>query len=59
MTHPTKAIYYSLLKDLAKSFKGLPPDRQLFTEAQLEASMDAIEVVDFHQTIEVNDIKVR
>jgi cleavage and polyadenylation specificity factor subunit 3 len=57
MTHPTKAIYFNLLTDFAKlADKG--DEQPLFTKADVEATMDRIEVVDFDQTIDVNGIKV-
>lgn len=56
MTHPTKAIYYSLLKDLAKTSKN-STEEQLYNEEDLDASMQLIEVVDFYATIEVAGMK--
>jgi hypothetical protein len=58
MTHPTKAIYYSLLRDLAKASKN-STEEQLYNEEDLDASMQQIEVVDFYATIEVAGMKVR
>lgn len=58
MTHPTKAIYHQLLKDYVKVSKG-SSDEQLYNETDLEASMKMIQVIDFHQTFEVDGIKVR
>eukprot|EP00195_Chlamydomonas_chlamydogama_P006597 CAMPEP_0202904758 /NCGR_PEP_ID=MMETSP1392-20130828/30978_1 /ASSEMBLY_ACC=CAM_ASM_000868 /TAXON_ID=225041 /ORGANISM="Chlamydomonas chlamydogama, Strain SAG 11-48b" /LENGTH=723 /DNA_ID=CAMNT_0049592553 /DNA_START=19 /DNA_END=2190 /DNA_ORIENTATION=+ len=57
MTHPTKAIYNSLLRDFAKSSKG-SADEQLYDESDVEASLDRIEVIDFMQTLDVNGIKI-
>ncbi|GFR43562.1 hypothetical protein Agub_g4655 [Astrephomene gubernaculifera] len=57
MTHPTKAIYYSLLRDLAKGAKH-SSDEALFNEDDLDASMERIEVVDFYQTIEVAGMQI-
>lgn len=57
MTHPTKAIYYTLLSDFAK-LAADNADTVLFTKADVDATMDKIEVVDFDQTIEVKGIKV-
>ncbi|KXZ41549.1 hypothetical protein GPECTOR_400g230 [Gonium pectorale] len=57
MTHPTKAIYYSLLRDLAKGAKH-SSEEALFNEDDLEASMERIEVVDFYQTIEVAGMQI-
>lgn len=57
MTHPTKAIYYSLLRDLAKASKN-STEEQLYNEEDLDASMQQIEVVDFYATIEVAGMKI-
>ncbi|GAX76938.1 hypothetical protein CEUSTIGMA_g4385.t1 [Chlamydomonas eustigma] len=57
MTHPTKAIYHSLLRDFAKQGKG-GVDEQLYSEADLDASMERIEVIDFMQTVVVNGIMI-
>ncbi|GIL98418.1 hypothetical protein Vretimale_3784 [Volvox reticuliferus] len=57
MTHPTKAIYYSLLRDLAKGAKH-SSEEALFNEEDLDASMEQIEVVDFYQTIEVAGMQI-
>ncbi|MEW5313014.1 MAG: hypothetical protein WDW38_004610 [Sanguina aurantia] len=57
MTHPTKAIYHNLLKDFARMSQG-GKDEALYSEEDLKASMDKIEVVDFDQTLEVNGIKI-
>ena len=58
MTHPTKAIYHTLLSDFVRLSKG-GRDEALYGEAELDASMRRIEVIDFHQTVEINGIKVR
>ncbi|GIL46993.1 hypothetical protein Vafri_3840 [Volvox africanus] len=57
MTHPTKAIYYSLLRDLAKGAKH-SSEEALFNAEDLDASMEQIEVVDFYQTIEVAGMQI-
>jgi hypothetical protein len=57
MTHPTKAIYHQLLKDYVKVAKG-SADEALYGEEDLEASMKMIQVIDFHQTFDVDGIKV-
>lgn len=56
MTHPTKAIYRTLLTDFLKVSQN--GDNLLYTESDLEESMQRIEVIDFHQSIEVDGIKV-
>ncbi|MCD7450514.1 Cleavage and polyadenylation specificity factor subunit 3-I [Datura stramonium] len=56
MTHATKAIYKLLLSDYIKVSKVSVKD-MLFDEHDILRSMDKIEVIDFHQTMEVNDIR--
>ncbi|CAI0375341.1 unnamed protein product [Linum tenue] len=56
MTHPTKAIYKLLLTDYVKVSKVSIED-MLFDEQDINNSMDRIEVIDYHQTKEVNGIK--
>ncbi|XP_022661754.1 cleavage and polyadenylation specificity factor 73-like isoform X1 [Varroa jacobsoni] len=58
MTHATKAIYRWLLADYIKvSNIGSADSNNLYTEADLEASMDKIEVINFHEQKEVNGIR--
>ncbi|KAK9144101.1 hypothetical protein Sjap_004004 [Stephania japonica] len=56
MTHATKAIYKLLLSDYVKVSKVSVED-MLFDEQDIIRSMDRIEVIDFHQTLEVNGIR--
>ncbi|KAK3419724.1 hypothetical protein EUGRSUZ_G00401 [Eucalyptus grandis] len=56
MTHATKAIYKLLLSDYVKVSKVSVED-MLFDEQDISRSMDKIEVIDFHQTVEVNGIR--
>ncbi|KNA11690.1 hypothetical protein SOVF_132750 [Spinacia oleracea] len=56
MTHATKAIYRLLLSDYVKVSKVSVED-MLFDEQDIIRSMDRIEVIDFHQTLEVNGIR--
>ncbi|CAI9765313.1 unnamed protein product [Fraxinus pennsylvanica] len=56
MTHATKAIYKLLLSDYVKVSKVSVED-MLFDEQDILRSMDKIEVIDFHQTLEVNGIR--
>ena len=58
MTHPTKAIYSTLLRDFVKLGRGAASEDQLFSDEDLQASLKRIEVVDFHQTVEYGGIKV-
>lgn len=46
MTHATKAIYRWMLGDFLRVSHG---QEQLFTESDVEKSMDKIETVDFHE----------
>ncbi|KAK9801371.1 hypothetical protein WJX73_002407 [Symbiochloris irregularis] len=57
MTHPTKAVYGMLLRDFAKLTRAAS-DEPLYTERDVDASLDRIEVVDFHQTLTINGIQV-
>uniref|UniRef100_A0A7I4YP52 Beta-lactamase and RNA-metabolising metallo-beta-lactamase domain containing protein n=1 Tax=Haemonchus contortus TaxID=6289 RepID=A0A7I4YP52_HAECO len=59
MTHATKAIYRMLLGDYIKVAKyGGGSDRSmLYTDEDLERSMEKIEVIDFHEQKEVNGIR--
>ncbi|KAG9445437.1 hypothetical protein H6P81_016777 [Aristolochia fimbriata] len=56
MTHATKAIYRLLLSDYVKVSKVSVED-MLFDEQDILRSMEKIEVIDFHQTQEVNGIR--
>lgn len=56
MTHATKAIYKLLLSDYVKVSKVSVED-MLYDEQDILRSMDKIEVIDFHQTVEVNGIR--
>lgn len=57
MTHPTKAIFYTLLKDFVRVSAG-SSDEQLYGDAELEAAMTKTEVLDFDQTLDIDGIKV-
>ncbi|EPS69934.1 hypothetical protein M569_04826, partial [Genlisea aurea] len=56
MTHATKAIYKLLLSDYVKVSK-VSVDDMLYDEQDILNSMDKIEVIDFHQTLEVNGVR--
>jgi len=58
MTHPTKAIYNMLMQDFVRLLKSADGNDQLFTEKDLEASMKKIEVIDFHQEVDIDGVKV-
>lgn len=48
MTHATKAIYRWLLSDYIK-VSNIATEAMLYTEDDLEKSMDKIETINFHQ----------
>lgn len=56
MTHATKAIYRWLLSDFIK-VSNIATESMLFTEQDLEISMDKIETLNFHEEKEVGGIK--
>ena len=56
MTHATKAIYRWLLADFVK-VSNIATEQMLFTENDLEVSMDKIETLNFHEEKEVGGIK--
>ncbi|KAM0972440.1 hypothetical protein ACFX1X_020473 [Malus domestica] len=56
MTYATKVIYKLLLTDYIKVSKVSVED-MLFDEQDINSSMDRIEVIDFHQTVEVEGIR--
>ncbi|XP_049828372.1 cleavage and polyadenylation specificity factor 73 isoform X2 [Schistocerca gregaria] len=56
MTHATKAIYRWLLSDYIK-VSNIATEQMLYTEADLEASMDKIETINFHEEKDVYGIK--
>lgn len=56
MTHATKAIYRWLLADYIK-VSNIGTEQMLYSESDLEASMEKIEVVNFHEEKEVNGVR--
>ncbi|EJK73612.1 hypothetical protein THAOC_04754 [Thalassiosira oceanica] len=62
MTHPTKAVIRLLLGDYLRlmavkhgsSGGELNPEDVLYTEAELQSCVDKIELIDYHQTIDLN-----
>ena len=63
MTHPTKAIYHTLMMDfvrLTKSSSAADGDSDtiLYNEDDVNSTMDKIEVVDFHQTVTVSEMRI-
>ena len=57
MTHATKSIFYTMMKDIIRMHKNFP-SRQLFTAAQLEKTMAKITVINFHQTVDVAGMQI-
>ena len=56
MTHATKAIYRWLLSDFIK-VSNIATEQMLYTEQDLETSMDKIDTLNFHEEKEINGIK--
>ncbi|XP_059473453.1 cleavage and polyadenylation specificity factor 73 [Neocloeon triangulifer] len=56
MTHATKAIYRWLLSDYIK-VSNIATEQMLYTEADLESSMDKIETINFHEEKDVLGVK--
>nr|XP_054757424.1 cleavage and polyadenylation specificity factor subunit 3-like [Lytechinus pictus] len=56
MTHASKAIYRWNLSDYVK-VSNLSAERMLYTDADLQTSMDRIETVNFHQEVDLNGIR--
>ncbi|KPM11221.1 cleavage and polyadenylation specificity factor subunit 3-like protein [Sarcoptes scabiei] len=56
MTHATKAIYRWLLADCIK-VSNTSTEQMLYTEQDLEQSMDKIETINFHEEKEISGIR--
>ena len=56
MTHATKAIYRWLLADCIK-VSNISTEQMLYNENDLEASMDKIETINFHEEKEVLGVR--
>ena len=56
MTHPTRAIYKWLLSDYVK-VSNLSTEDMLYTEQDLIDSFEKMEVIDYHQQVDVDGIK--
>jgi len=56
MTHATKAIYRWILSDYIKVSNVSSNEESLFSEKDLEASLNRIETIDFHERKNVNGI---
>ena len=57
MTHATKSIFYTMMKDILRMHKK-DSSKQLFTGEQLERTMTKISVINFHQTVEADGIHI-
>ncbi|XP_065207621.1 cleavage and polyadenylation specificity factor 73 [Planococcus citri] len=56
MTHATKAIYRWLLSDCIK-VSNISTEHMLYTEADLQKSMDRIETINFHEERDVGGVR--
>ncbi|KAL5006926.1 hypothetical protein ScPMuIL_015732 [Solemya velum] len=56
MTHASKAIYRWLLSDYVK-VSNIATEEMLYSDIDIEKSMEKIETINFHQEVEVNGIK--
>ena len=56
MTHATKAIYKWLLSDYIK-VSNISTEQMLYTDRDLDESMEKIEVINFHEEKEVLGVK--
>lgn len=56
MTHATKAIYRWILADYIK-VSNISADLMLYTESDLEQTMDKIETINFHEEKEVGGVR--
>nr|XP_037873567.1 cleavage and polyadenylation specificity factor 73 isoform X6 [Bombyx mori] len=56
MTHATKAIYRWLVSDYIK-VSNISTEQMLYTESDLENSMDRIETINFHEERDVRGVK--
>lgn len=56
MTHATKAIYRWLLSDFIK-VSNIATEQMLYSEQDLETSMEKIDTLNFHEEKEINGIK--
>ncbi|XP_072943017.1 uncharacterized protein [Epargyreus clarus] len=56
MTHATKAIYRWLVSDYIK-VSNISTEQMLYTESDLEGSMDRIETINFHEERDVRGVR--
>lgn len=57
MTHATKNIFYTMMRDILR-MNQKDPARRLFNERDLDNTMARITVINFHQTIDYDGIKI-
>ena len=57
MTHATKAIFFTMMKDYVKMSRGRS-DGELFGLQELEQAMAKIEVINFHQTLDIDGVQI-
>ena len=57
MTHATKNIFYTMMKDILR-MNQKDPARRLFNDRDLDNTMARITVINFHQTIDYDGIKI-
>lgn len=57
MTHPTKAVAKMLLSDYVRVSSSTPGEEQLYEEADLHRAWDRVEMVHYHQVVDVNGIR--
>jgi cleavage and polyadenylation specificity factor subunit 3 len=57
MTHATKSIFYTMMKDMLRMHKK-DPSRYLFSGEDLESTMSRISAINFHQTVTVDGIQI-
>ena len=57
MTHATKNIFYTMMKDILR-MNQKDPGRRLFSDRDLDNTMARITVINFHQTIDYDGIKI-
>jgi len=59
MTHPTKAIGHTLLKDYVKlNSKGGGSGSGIYGDKDVEMMMERAEVIDFGQTVDVDGVRI-
>ncbi len=57
MTHPTKAVLKMMIADYVRI--GYNSEEGLYSEADVDSCLRKIEIIDFHQSLEIDGIKFR